>query len=185
MYLKFYPVRLCLHRCFRVPPVFRSRDISVFGYPFLKLWVCPCMPFRTWGIPLFVLCFLSFQTFLSAVFICTAERGNIKSEISVPLKTSPHILVRGNTYWSVLVHDIYQYDYCPKIHTYICVYPGVLCLDFPYDIFAVNHIQPTAVIPINQQISDIVNALNRAFCTDRRCLHIVHFYKLHTSADGV
>ena len=89
--LKFYPARQCQCRYFQAPRVYRSPDRSEFYRPPLKLPVCPCILFRTWGIRLLLSLFLSFQTFLSAPFVCVFKHINIKSEIVIPLNAGSDI----------------------------------------------------------------------------------------------
>ena len=63
-----------------------------------------------------------------------------------------------------------------------------LCIsatDFPHQINSENDIQAATVIPPNEQISRVIDTLNRPASTYRRRLKIVHRNQFHPTADGV
>ena len=58
----------------------------------------------------------------------------------------------------------------------------MLIADFAADILAVGNSQTAAAVPGYMNRTNIVNTQNRAFCANRRCLHIVHFYEFDPCA---
>ncbi len=53
--------------------------------------------------------------------------------------------------------------------------------NYPTNVFTINYMKRTAVVPVHHDGADIVHAQDGTASADRRSLHIVHFDKFHMS----